>query len=95
MRRARRGRAVHGRSVDLNRWGHDVLVAFAAIRELRRRLAADDRLPLDRAALDALLADPGVFVGTAGSQVQAVVERIGEVVAARPTAAAYDPEPIL
>ena len=58
-------------------------------------VAADDRLPLDRAALDALLADPGVFVGTAGSQVQAVVERIGEVVAARPTAAAYDPEPIL
>jgi|TARA_B100000809_G_scaffold258731_3_gene302424 adenylosuccinate lyase len=63
--------------------------------DLLDRLAADDRLPLDRAALDALLADPGVFVGTAGSQVQAVVERIGEVVAARPTAAAYDPEPIL
>ncbi len=36
-----------------------------------------------------------VRAGTASAQVQAVVERIGEVVAARPDAAAYDPEPIL
>ncbi len=81
--------------------GHAVAAALAlrvdgaSETDLLDRLAADDRLPLDRAALDALLANPGVFVGTAGSQVQAVVERIGEVVAARPTAAAYDPEPIL
>ena len=41
--------------------------------DLLDRLAADDRLPLDRAARDALLADPGGCVGTAGSQGQAVV----------------------
>ncbi|MEE3251334.1 MAG: adenylosuccinate lyase, partial [Actinomycetota bacterium] len=80
---------------------HAVAAALArreegvAETDLLDRLAGDDRLPLDRAALDDLLADPGAFVGMAGSQVQAVIERIGEVVAARPGAAAYDSEPIL
>ena len=63
--------------------------------DLLDRLAADDRLPLDRAALDGLLADPSAFVGNASVQVAAVVERVAEVVAAHPQAAAYDPEPIL
>ena len=63
--------------------------------DLLDRLAADDRLPLDRAALEALLDDPSAFVGNASAQVAAVIERVAEVVAAHPHAAAYDPEPIL
>jgi adenylosuccinate lyase len=80
---------------------HAVAAALArreegvAVTDLIDRLAADPRLPLDRSALDDLLAEPSVFVGNAAKQVDAVILRIAEVVAARPTAAAYDPEPIL
>ena len=80
---------------------HAVAAALArreegvAVTDLIDRLAADPRLPLDRSALDELLAEPAVFVGNAAKQVDAVILRIAEVVAARPTAAAYDPEPIL
>jgi adenylosuccinate lyase len=80
---------------------HAVAAALArreegvAVTDLIARLAADPRLPLDRSALDDLLAEPSVFVGNAAKQVDAVILRIAEVVAARPTAAAYDPEPIL
>ena len=63
--------------------------------DLLDRLAADGRLPLDRATLDSLVGDPSVFAGNASAQVAAVVERVAVVVAARPRAAAYDPEPIL
>jgi adenylosuccinate lyase len=63
--------------------------------DLLDRLAADGRLPLDRATLDSLVVDPSVFAGNASAQVAAVVERVAVVVAARPGAAAYDPEPIL
>ena len=80
---------------------HAVAAALArreegvAVTDLIDRLAADPRLPLDRSALDDLLADPSVFAGNAAKQIDAVILRIAEVVAARPTAAAYDPEPIL
>ena len=63
--------------------------------DLLDRLAGDGRLPLDRAALDDLVDDPSVFAGNAPAQVAAVVGRVAVVVAARPWAAAYDPEPIL
>ena len=63
--------------------------------DLLDRLAADVRLPLDRAAIEGLVSDPAVFAGNAPAQVAAVVERVAVVVAARPWAAAYDPEPIL
>jgi adenylosuccinate lyase len=63
--------------------------------DLLDRLAVDGRLPLDRATLDSLVGDPSVFAGNASAQVAAVVERVAVVVAARPRAAAYDPEPIL
>ena len=59
------------------------------------RLADDERVPLDRPVLDDLLADRSALVGNARTQVQAVTERIAEVVASRPKAATYDPEPIL
>ncbi len=81
--------------------GHAVAVALAMREEgapdndLLDRLAADERLPLDRAALDALVGEPLTFVGTAEAQVAAFVAQVAEVVARHPEAAAYRPEPIL
>ena len=86
---------------------HEVIKAHAVDAALARRdqgvsetdlldrLSADDRLPLDRTTLDGLLDDRSGFVGNASAQVAAVVERVAEVVAVHPQAAAYDPEPIL
>jgi adenylosuccinate lyase len=80
---------------------HAVAVALAmreqgaAGNDLLDRLAADDRLPLDRAALDALVGEPITFVGTAVAQVGAFVAQVAEVVARHPEAAGYRPEPIL
>lgn len=51
------------------------------------RLADDQRLPLDRSAIDALLADPMVFTGTAVDQVARVVDRVEQIVARFPDAA--------
>src|SRR5215218_3658999 len=59
------------------------------------RLAADDRLGLTRADIDALMADPIEFTGAAVAQTQAVVRRVEQVVAADPGAAAYAPGGIL
>jgi adenylosuccinate lyase len=57
--------------------------------DLFDRLAADERLGLSRADLDALVAEPLSFTGAAVDQVDEVVRRV-EVVAARyPEAAAY------
>ena len=81
--------------------GHAVAAALAlrvdgaSETDLLDRLAADGRLPLDRVTLDAVVEDRSAFAGNAPAQVAAVVERIAVVVAARPWAAAYDPEPIL
>ncbi|MFB9883466.1 adenylosuccinate lyase [Planobispora siamensis] len=63
--------------------------------ELLDRLAADERFPLDRAGLDALLADRIAFTGAAAEQVEAVVARVGEIAARYPQAAAYVPGEIL
>lgn len=59
---------------------------------LVERLAADDRIPLDRADIDALLAVPAAFTGTAVDQVRRVVARVDEIVAAHPDAAAATSE---
>ncbi|MCC5575774.1 MULTISPECIES: adenylosuccinate lyase [Microtetraspora] len=59
------------------------------------RLAADERFPLDRERLDALLADRISFTGAASGQVAALVERVGEITARYPEAAAYAPGAIL
>ncbi|MDT7789209.1 MAG: adenylosuccinate lyase, partial [Pseudonocardiales bacterium] len=53
---------------------------------------ADERLPLDRAALDALLADRLSFTGVASAQVASIVEQVAAVVDKYPV---YEPEPIL
>ncbi|WP_326829988.1 adenylosuccinate lyase [Streptosporangium sp. NBC_01810] len=67
----------------------------AAGNELLARLAADDRFPLDRAALEGLLGEPLSFTGAATSQVAEVVARVEAVVARYPQAAAYRPGAIL
>jgi adenylosuccinate lyase len=79
---------------------HAVAVALAlregaAGNDLAERLAADERLRLDRAIVDAVLADPVGFVGNAPRQVEAFVHQVEAVAAAHPDAARYRPEPIL
>jgi adenylosuccinate lyase len=71
------------------------LRAGAEGNDLLDRLAADPRLGLDRAALDAALGDPLGFVGTAPHQVAAFVAQVERIAAGHPEAAAYRPEPIL
>jgi adenylosuccinate lyase len=80
---------------------HAVAVALA-MREagqldndLLDRLAADGRLPLDRDALAALLADPLAFVGTAPQQVAAFAAEVAELTERHPEAAHYRPGVIL
>jgi len=63
--------------------------------ELFARLAADPRLGLSAAELDALLAEPLSFTGAARTQVAAVVAQVEKVLATDPAAASYAPEPIL
>jgi adenylosuccinate lyase len=63
--------------------------------DLLTRLAADERLGLSRAELDALLSDPTTFTGAAGRQVAEVVHRVQAVVGRHPEAAHYKPEEIL
>jgi adenylosuccinate lyase len=80
---------------------HAVAVARAMREEGQRgndlfaRLAADPRLPLDQADLDALVANPGEFIGAAGDQVDRVAERVARAAKAHPEAAAYRPGSIL
>jgi adenylosuccinate lyase len=63
--------------------------------ELLDRLAADERVPLDRGALDALLGDPLTFVGAARRQTATFVERVATIAAAHPEASGYGPGVIL
>lgn len=78
---------------------HAVAVALAmrdgAEPDLAERLAADPRLPLDRAALDVALADKQAFTGAAGDQIDAVAAAVDAVVARYPEAAKYRPAAIL
>jgi adenylosuccinate lyase len=80
---------------------HAVAVALAmrekgfSENDLYDRLAADGRLGLSRAEIDALVADPSGFVGAASAQVKAVADKISAVVALHPSASTYAPPPIL
>ncbi|TDC84725.1 adenylosuccinate lyase [Nonomuraea deserti] len=69
--------------------------SHGAANDLLDRLAADERFPLGRPALEELLADRVSFTGAAGDQVTAVVRQVDEVVAEHPEAAAYRPGAIL
>ena len=64
-------------------------------QDLIQRLAADDRLPMTEADLDAALADRHAFIGAAESQVSRVLDRIQVLVDAHPGAADYRPGEIL
>ena len=57
-------------------------------------LAADDRLPLDRRALDVLIRQPIEFTGDARQQIARVVDRIDAITSAHPAAAQYKPHSI-
>ena len=80
---------------------HAVAVALAmretgqADNDLLERLAADSRLGLSLAELEALIAEPLAFTGAAGSQVRAVADRVAAVVDRYPDAASYSPGDIL
>jgi adenylosuccinate lyase len=54
-------------------------------------LGADNRIPFDRAALDALIGNPLDFTGDARSQVSRVVARVESITKKFPTAASYKP----
>ncbi|MEY2434156.1 MAG: adenylosuccinate lyase [Acidimicrobiaceae bacterium] len=80
---------------------HSVAVALelrekaAEGNDLLDRLAADSRLRLSRADLDAIVADPLSFTGAATAQVAAFAQRVEAIVERLPEAANYQPEPIL
>ncbi|MGD9622555.1 MAG: adenylosuccinate lyase [Mycolicibacterium sp.] len=79
---------------------HAVSVALAmrehgAEPDLLDRLAADPRLPLDRVALDAALADKQAFSGAAGDQIDRVVAAVDDVISRHPRAAEYTSGAIL
>jgi adenylosuccinate lyase len=63
--------------------------------DLTGRLAADPRIPLDAAALDALLADRVSFTGMAGAQVDEVAEKVAKALEQYTDLAGYTPDPIL
>ncbi|MEE4543833.1 adenylosuccinate lyase [Streptomyces sp. V4-01] len=95
-------RAGVGREIAHEAIKENAVASALAMREqgternqLLDRLAADERLPLDRTQLDALMGDRLSFTGAAAGQVAEVVRRIEEVVKAHPQAAAYRPGAIL
>ena len=63
--------------------------------DLLDRLAADPRLGVTRAELDAALANPLELAGTAGQQVASLASQIEKIAAAHPDAASYRPGPVL
>ena len=54
-------------------------------------IAQDNRIPFNRAALDALIGNPLEFTGDARQQVARVVSRIDAITSAHPAAAQYKP----
>jgi adenylosuccinate lyase len=93
-------RAGVGREVAHDAIREHAVAAALARREggdadLVGRLAADERLGLDRAALDAAIGAPLSFVGAAERQIGAFVASVGAVTARHPGAASYQPHPIL
>jgi adenylosuccinate lyase len=63
--------------------------------DLLDRLAADPRLGVTRAELDAARANPLELAGTAGQQVATLASQIEKVATAHPDAGSYRPGPVL
>lgn len=63
--------------------------------DLLDRLASDDRIPLSRNELDALLAERLSFTGDAARQIASMIAQIEAVAADHPEAAKYSPGAIL
>jgi adenylosuccinate lyase len=63
--------------------------------DLIDRLAADARIPLDAAQLEAAIGDPNAFIGNAPEQVKSVVARIDAITSKHQKAANYRPGSIL
>lgn len=63
--------------------------------DLLGRLASDDTFVLDRAEIEAVVADPHRFTGRAAEQVAAFVEKVGRIASRHPAAVEYRPGPIL
>ena len=63
--------------------------------DLMSRLAADERLPLDAAALRAIVSDPSAFIGLAQSQCVAFAKDVEQIVCRYPGALEYEPAGIL
>ncbi len=63
--------------------------------DLLDRLAADPRLGMSRAALDAAVANPLDLTGSAAAQVDALVARVQQLAESDPDAAAYVPGAVL
>jgi adenylosuccinate lyase len=63
--------------------------------DLLDRLAADPRLHITRAELEAAIADPIELTGTAGQQVATLAAQIQGIAASHPEAAGYRPGPVL
>ena len=80
---------------------HAVATALAAREgeatgnDLVTALGADDRLPLTTDEINQVLERPLDFVGTASAQVAAFADRVAELAAAHPEAAAYTPARLL
>ncbi len=80
---------------------HAVAVALAMREDalegndLIARLAADARLGMTQAELQALVAEPLSFTGAAASQVRTVADRVATIVETYPDAASYRPGDIL
>jgi adenylosuccinate lyase len=88
-----------GREVAYEVIKEHAVKAALAMREgkantLLDALANDARLPLDRAALDALISKPIEFTGDARQQIARVVDRIDAITSAHPAAAQYKPHSI-
>ncbi|HEX6761104.1 MAG TPA: adenylosuccinate lyase [Propionibacteriaceae bacterium] len=63
--------------------------------DLLDRLAADPRLGISRAELNAALANPLDLAGTAGQQVATLADQIEKIAAFHPEAVGYRPGPVL
>jgi adenylosuccinate lyase len=74
---------------------NDLRAGKTTVNDLVDRLANDERIPMDRAQLAAIVAQGESNAGAAISQVAAFAKAISDLEATHPQAAAYAPGSIL